>query len=324
MPLCRTELSLRTRLVLLFASLAAVVALAPAVYLPRALEEQSRRWAERRCLDVARAIAGAAEAPLDFDDRSAAAEVLAGLEAAKGAAYAALLRPDGTRLAAWREPPANAPLPSSENGGLAYGSGILQVRVDVAVPSGSTGALVVGFTLDELAERRRDAQELVVRTSLIVLLAAIAAAFASGTLLLRPLRRVIAVAARIARGDEAAALDLVGQAFGEEAEVVAVPVERLSPDFFRLATGVAGAIVQKFVNYRLRLVVVGDVAHHGEPAGPVADWIREADRGRELWFVADEVEEPAADFRAFSQMDVLIAVRRLQAPAAGPSARSGF
>jgi hypothetical protein len=91
-------------------------------------------------------------------------------------------------------------------------------------------------------------------------------------------------------GDEAAALDLVGQAFGEEAEVVAVPVERLSPDFFRLATGVAGAIVQKFVNYRLRLVVVGDVAHRGEPAGPVADWIREADRGRELWFVADEVE----------------------------------
>ena len=29
-----------------------------------------------------------------------------------------------------------------------------------------------------------------------------------------------------------------------------------------------------------------------------------------LWFVADEIEEPAADFRAFSQMDVLIAVSR--------------
>jgi putative hydrolase of the HAD superfamily len=29
-----------------------------------------------------------------------------------------------------------------------------------------------------------------------------------------------------------------------------------------------------------------------------------------LWFVADEIEEPEADFRAFSQMDVLIAVSR--------------
>jgi signal transduction histidine kinase len=229
MPIRRAELSLRTRLVLLFATLAAVVALAPAVYLPRALEEQSRRWAERRCLDVARTIAGAAEAPLDFSDRRAAAEVLAGLDATKGAAYAALIRPDGSRLATWREPPAGAPFPSS--GGLVYGSGIMQVRVDVAVPSGGTGALVVGFTLDELAERRRDAQELVVRTSLLVLLAAIAAAFASGTLLLRPLRRVIAVAARIARGDEAAALDLGdlgrGDETGQVAEALETVVDRL-------------------------------------------------------------------------------------------------
>jgi len=35
-----------------------------------------------------------------------------------------------------------------------------------------------------------------------------------------------------------------------------------------------------------------------------------------LWFVADVVEEPEPDFRAFSQMDVLIAVSRLQASAA--------
>jgi hypothetical protein len=86
---------------------------------------------------------------------------------------------------------------------------------------------------------------------------------------------------------EADAMDVVGQAFGDGAEVVAVPVTRLTPDFTRLASGVAGAVVQKFVTYRLRLVVVGSLDHLGEPAGPVADWVREADRGRELWFVAD-------------------------------------
>jgi hypothetical protein len=91
-------------------------------------------------------------------------------------------------------------------------------------------------------------------------------------------------------GDEASALDLIGDAFGAEAEVVSVPVERLSPEFFRLSSGVAGAVVQKFVNYRLRLVVVGDPAHHGPTTGPVDDWIREANRGRELWFVGDQDE----------------------------------
>lgn len=90
--------------------------------------------------------------------------------------------------------------------------------------------------------------------------------------------------------DEASALDLIGDAFGAEAEVVSVPVARLSPEFFRLASGVAGAVVQKFANYRLRLVVVGDPAHHGPTTGPVDDWIREANRGRRLWFVADDAE----------------------------------
>jgi hypothetical protein len=88
-------------------------------------------------------------------------------------------------------------------------------------------------------------------------------------------------------GDEQSALDVIGDAFGEEAELVAVPVARLDPGFTRLASGVAGAVVQKFVNYRVRLVVVGPLDHHGEPSGPVADWVREANEGRELWFVDD-------------------------------------
>ncbi|HSK60326.1 MAG TPA: DUF4180 domain-containing protein [Actinomycetospora sp.] len=86
---------------------------------------------------------------------------------------------------------------------------------------------------------------------------------------------------------ETDAMDVVGQALGEGADVVAVPVTRLTPEFTNLASGVAGAVVQKFVTYRLRLVVVGSLDHLGESAGPVADWVREADRGRELWFVAD-------------------------------------
>ncbi|MFL5303363.1 MAG: ATP-binding protein [Anaeromyxobacteraceae bacterium] len=216
---------------LLVAGLAAVVALAPAVYLPRALEAQSRRWAERRCLDIARAVAGAAEAPVDFDDARVAGEVLAGLESTRGARYAILSQRDGKLLARWREPPAEAPGPPASDGAVLYGGGILQVRVDVTTASGGAGALVVGFTLDELAERRTEAQQLVARTSFVVLAAAILGAFAIGTFLLRPLRRVIAVATRIARGDESAALDLgdVGRGgeTGEVASAVELVVDRL-------------------------------------------------------------------------------------------------
>lgn len=86
------------------------------------------------------------------------------------------------------------------------------------------------------------------------------------------------------------ALDLLGDAFGAGADVLVVPIERLSPEFFRLRNGVAGAVVQKFVTYRVRLVVLGDVSAHVEAGGPLADWIRETGRGREVWFVADEAE----------------------------------
>jgi len=89
-------------------------------------------------------------------------------------------------------------------------------------------------------------------------------------------------------GDQAA-LDLIGDALGR-AELVVVPVARIAPAFFSLATGVAGAVVQKFVNYRLRLVVVGDVGEYVAGSTALRDFVRECNRGTQTWFVADEAE----------------------------------
>jgi hypothetical protein len=100
--------------------------------------------------------------------------------------------------------------------------------------------------------------------------------------------------------DDREAVDLIAQAqFGHCAEWVAVPVDRLTPEFFQLRTGVAGAIVQKFVQYRTRLAVVGDVAAHLAASDAVQDWVREANRGRHIWFVADlaELEQRLATAR---------------------------
>jgi hypothetical protein len=105
------------------------------------------------------------------------------------------------------------------------------------------------------------------------------------------------------RGDRDA-LDLLGEAFGRGATWVAVPAERFHDDFFVLRTGVAGEIVQKFVNYRLGLAIVGDISRFTEASSALRAWVLESNRGRHIWFVRDLAElaerlpareHPAAD-----------------------------
>ena len=85
------------------------------------------------------------------------------------------------------------------------------------------------------------------------------------------------------------ALDLIGGAF-TTAEIVAVPAGRFAEQFFRLRTGVAGEIMQKFVNYRVRLVVVGDISAHTAASTALRDLVVESNRGSQVWFV-DDLEE---------------------------------
>ncbi|MEU3858784.1 DUF4180 domain-containing protein [Streptomyces sp. NPDC028722] len=89
---------------------------------------------------------------------------------------------------------------------------------------------------------------------------------------------------------ESAALDLIGDAYGHDAQLVALPVERLADDFFRLRSGVAGAVVQKFVSYRLRLAVLGDISGHVAGSTALRDFVYECNQGRQLWFLADAAE----------------------------------
>ncbi|MFD3519194.1 DUF4180 domain-containing protein [Streptomyces sp. NPDC058653] len=94
------------------------------------------------------------------------------------------------------------------------------------------------------------------------------------------------------------ALDhLVGAAFTSAAELIAVPAERFDARFYDLSSGLAGAILQKFSTYRLRLAVVGDISHHLRASSALPDLVREANRGRDIWFVAD-LDELAARLAA--------------------------
>jgi hypothetical protein len=88
-------------------------------------------------------------------------------------------------------------------------------------------------------------------------------------------------------GAELSAGDLVGAALEHGVDLLVVPAGRLADDFYVLRTGVAGEILQKLVNYRLRLAVVGDISAHVEVSTALRDLVRESNRGRSAWFLPD-------------------------------------
>ena len=86
------------------------------------------------------------------------------------------------------------------------------------------------------------------------------------------------------------ALDLIGDAWGANASTVVVPAGRFDPAFFDLRSGLLGEVTQKFVNYRIRLVVLGDVTEHLGASDAFRDYVRETNAGDQVWFVADDAE----------------------------------
>ena len=76
------------------------------------------------------------------------------------------------------------------------------------------------------------------------------------------------------------ALELI---YADDADILVVPAERLDPAFFDLSSGVAGEFAQKFVNYRKRLAIVGDISagRRGRQRRP-ARFRARSNRGRRL------------------------------------------
>ncbi|ANK72899.1 DUF4180 domain-containing protein [Ensifer adhaerens] len=81
--------------------------------------------------------------------------------------------------------------------------------------------------------------------------------------------------------------DFLGDGWAHEADLLAVPVERLGPHFLDLSTRVAGEVFQKFVNYRMRLAIVGDISTRLEASKALTDFVRETNKGDSIWFVPD-------------------------------------
>jgi hypothetical protein len=83
------------------------------------------------------------------------------------------------------------------------------------------------------------------------------------------------------------AVDLLGELSFDNCSAVILRETNIHNDFFKLHTGLAGDILQKFSNYNFRLVIIGDFTRYSSKS--LQDFIRESNKGNCVWF-ADNIE----------------------------------
>ena len=100
---------------------------------------------------------------------------------------------------------------------------------------------------------------------------------------------IVVVTGKNAIVDAQSALELAMRVRYETgAEKIAVDKRAVIDDFFILSTGIAGEALQKFINYGAKLAVYGD--YSGYTSKPLRDFIRESNRGRDVFFPATRQE----------------------------------
>ena len=69
---------------------------------------------------------------------------------------------------------------------------------------------------------------------------------------------------------------------------IIVDKKLITEDFFILSRGLAGEILQKYVNYGGRIAIYGDYSHY--TSKPLKDFIYESNKGKAVFFVATQDE----------------------------------
>lgn len=83
-------------------------------------------------------------------------------------------------------------------------------------------------------------------------------------------------------------LDILGSLYFQDVDRIILHKENIIPAFFELGTGIAGELLQKYANYRVRLVIVGDFSVCTGKS--IRDFIYESNQGKQVGFVASVAE----------------------------------
>jgi hypothetical protein len=71
-------------------------------------------------------------------------------------------------------------------------------------------------------------------------------------------------------------LDLLGNIYYQDFDKIIIYQKNITPAFFELKNGMAGEILQKFSNYRVRLAIVGDFSQYTSKS--ILDFIFESNK----------------------------------------------
>lgn len=89
--------------------------------------------------------------------------------------------------------------------------------------------------------------------------------------------------------DTQSALDVLMNAeYGIGTKNIVIEKKLIAEDFFILSTGLAGEILQKYINYGGRIAIYGDYSRY--TSKPLKDFIYESNKGKNVFFVATEEE----------------------------------
>lgn len=77
-------------------------------------------------------------------------------------------------------------------------------------------------------------------------------------------------------------LDLMGNLYYQGFERIIIYEKNITQAFFDLKNGLAGEILQKFSNYRIRLIIVGDFNYTSQS---IKDFIYESNNGKQVNFL---------------------------------------
>ncbi|WP_095206135.1 DUF4180 domain-containing protein [Paenibacillus sp. O199] len=85
------------------------------------------------------------------------------------------------------------------------------------------------------------------------------------------------------------ALDLMASVnYTDDAHKILIDKSNLTEDFFELKTKLAGDILQKYVNYQVKLAIVGDF--DGYNSKSLRDFIYECNHGKHVLFLKNKEE----------------------------------
>lgn len=79
------------------------------------------------------------------------------------------------------------------------------------------------------------------------------------------------------------ALDLICDLGAYGCNRIIIRISNLHADFFRLKTGLAGDILQKFSTYGVKLAIIGDFSNYKSKS--FQDFIRESNKGNLIFYI---------------------------------------